>query len=381
MVSTTPTMSSSVNGQKVTGLEALVNLLQCRRRKNAIISPPSQKHAASQGALKKHPSANLDDSDDTQKSTDISVSTREPSSDGSELDSPSSLKVGRKDANMIVAAARSPPGLGISPPPGLEAPPGLENPTLDCSNRAKGARLSSKANLKAFAPVSRYPKNQLSESVDESPLSALKEAITKLSTQDASVVRSFLLAKEGEQKTAPMQLNRNVMNAHALRDEDCQRARVYNSRPMESSWQDALNDDRSRMAAQARSRMLMNVRKRKPSAREQVVAENAEKARTNLRDLAAFDPERVVMLRKIHKLGFDSAPALEAYFSKFGTIDRLMVTPTSCHSTSGAPRPRPASFGYVVMSTVEEAKAAKALGEERVVQGIDIIVADLSFRV
>merc|ERR1719453_470202 len=77
--------------------------------------------------------------------------------------------------------------------------------------------------------------------------------------------------------------------------------------------------------------------------------------RTNLRDLSACDPARVLMVRKINRLGLDSPALLEAYFSKFGVVERVMVSHSRAKSLFGRGnvRVRPAGLGFLIMASAE----------------------------
>jgi hypothetical protein len=39
-----------------------------------------------------------------------------------------------------------------------------------------------------------------------------------------------------------------------------------------------------------------------------------------------MDPKRVILVRKINKLGLESARMLETYFARFGDVERTFVT-------------------------------------------------------
>jgi len=96
--------------------------------------------------------------------------------------------------------------------------------------------------------------------------------------------------------------------------------------------------------------------------------------RANLLELASLDSDTVIMVHKISHMGLNSDEVLKAYFSKFGTIDRVMVSHCIARSTSGGKRLRPAALGFLVMSKAEEAQAAIAEGEVQRVQGFNITV-------
>lgn len=107
---------------------------------------------------------------------------------------------------------------------------------------------------------------------------------------------------------------------------------------------------------------------------------SGDSLRTYLRDLSLVDNGRVLSLRKISKLGLNSGELLETYLSKFGKVERIMVshTLTKNNQQSNKTRLRPAALGFALMSTVEEARAALDCRESHVVAGVEISV--LSFQ-
>jgi len=84
--------------------------------------------------------------------------------------------------------------------------------------------------------------------------------------------------------------------------------------------------------------------------------------RVNLEDLNSIDSQRIVLCRKINRLGFESAKALKTHFSKFGEVERVLVA--HCHSKSRTIQYRPAGIGFAVMCKAEDAQAALACGHE-----------------
>jgi len=82
------------------------------------------------------------------------------------------------------------------------------------------------------------------------------------------------------------------------------------------------------------------------------------------------------MVRKINRLGLDSCNLLEAYFSKFGTVDRMMVSHSRARSIfgKGACRVRPAGLGFLIMAKAEDVEAILAFGTEHEVEGVSISV-------
>jgi hypothetical protein len=100
--------------------------------------------------------------------------------------------------------------------------------------------------------------------------------------------------------------------------------------------------------------------------------------RSNLEELSKIDPAQVLMLRKINKLGPRAVDALNDYFSKFGSVDRVMISHSRAKSiyNPSTTRVRLAGLAFVVMSAVEAKQAALDLGKDHVVQGVGICVSE-----
>lgn len=95
--------------------------------------------------------------------------------------------------------------------------------------------------------------------------------------------------------------------------------------------------------------------------------------RDNLLALASIDQSRVVMIRKINRIGLNSANVLEAHYSNFGGIERVMVS-HCLQNRTGFKRLRPAALGFLVMDKAEDAKAIMDAGEVQTVQGVEVSV-------
>lgn len=110
--------------------------------------------------------------------------------------------------------------------------------------------------------------------------------------------------------------------------------------------------------------------------------DSKETLRTNLRDLSEIDPARVVMVRKINRLGLESPGLLEAYFSKFGHVERVMVSHSRAKSIFGRPaaRLRPAGLGFLVMGCSEHAEAILEAGAEHEIQGASVCASRFESR-
>lgn len=96
-----------------------------------------------------------------------------------------------------------------------------------------------------------------------------------------------------------------------------------------------------------------------------------ETLRAHLRELQKIEPERVVLVRKINRLGFESPAILEKHYSKFGKVQRVLVAHSHVKSQNRRffSRLRPSGLGFVVMSKKEDADAILALGPQQTIGG------------
>mmetsp|Transcript_121955 Transcript_121955/g.210851 ORF Transcript_121955/g.210851 Transcript_121955/m.210851 type:complete len:269 (+) Transcript_121955:40-846(+) len=97
---------------------------------------------------------------------------------------------------------------------------------------------------------------------------------------------------------------------------------------------------------------------------------------TQLRQLEEEDPRKLLVVRKINRLGFDSADILQEYFGQFGTVSKVLLS-NKHEKQPGSPFPvrlRPSGIGYVLFDTVEGAAQALAKGAVQVVNGVEIAI-------
>mmetsp|Transcript_70693 Transcript_70693/g.122395 ORF Transcript_70693/g.122395 Transcript_70693/m.122395 type:complete len:414 (-) Transcript_70693:106-1347(-) len=112
----------------------------------------------------------------------------------------------------------------------------------------------------------------------------------------------------------------------------------------------------------------------------QLARPNARKMQTlssSLQLLSHEDPDCLLIVRRINKLGFKAVRTLKRHFSVHGQVMKVLLA----HSTvrqHGAPqchaRRRPSSLGFVQMATAEGAQKVFALGDEQEVEGVQIRV-------
>lgn len=199
------------------------------------------------------------------------------------------------------------------------------------------------------------------KTVEDNAMSYLQDAIAGLAPHDAAMVKVLLDSKAAEG---------NGMRQHCR--ESARDLRPFNQR----TW----NRDRERdyssgnRDSSRRSGYLSGAARSDHEQRLNECETSGDSLRANLLELASLDPATVLMVRKINHIGLDSAEVLKAYFSTFGTIERVMVSHCIARSTSGAKRLRPAALGFVIMSKAGEAQAAIAAGEVQSIQGHNITV-------
>jgi hypothetical protein len=98
---------------------------------------------------------------------------------------------------------------------------------------------------------------------------------------------------------------------------------------------------------------------------------------TRLNEIQAEDPERILVVRKINRLGFDSADILKEHFEQFGAVQKVRLS--NAHnkergSYSFQVRLRPSGFGFVVFENAEAAAQVLAEGESRMINGVEVQV-------
>jgi len=327
-----------------------------------------------------------------------------------------------------------PPGLSLMlPPPGLDTPPGLTTAIAQGQTRLK-------SNAALFVPTvappsfpipaefqkSSKPKQTISllkgvledwenditaenisipqQQPDDAPtLFALQEVLSKLSPQEAAMMRSFLdnkEAKETQQNNAcpldpmlhdwqmgatqiPMNATSVGMNAGGSMVPP-PGTFCYGSQPVVPGlvpvgWMHPqMHSGLSHPYASIGSKQQGFAKATRSAVFEEKVqpalADPKDTLRTNLRDLSDLEPSCVLMVRKINRLGLESPSSLEAYFSKFGTVEKVMVSHSRAKSIfgRGAARVRPAGLGFLKMATAEEVKAVLAAGAEHEVEGVII---------
>lgn len=308
-------MSSSI-------IQVIISILTCNRRSPSIPKTSQKVHGASGKTVFVRKDSKR------SKASEFGYASA-----GASTDAPPSDHWGYSDGGSSSEAneALFPSSKNGAGPPGLDVPPWQQNMML----RTAGA--GSQHHRRPGPPC------------DSEALTALKDALDKLAPSDIATVKSMLDAKANSGDISRDQFGTARQFAPYRGD------RGSNSRPF----------DLNRMKPKTRMQRLPP-------------EEAPDSLSSFLKELSTMDDSCVISVRKINRLGFESGPVLQAYFEKFGKVERVMVAPTQVRNKSvaanGKPRMRPAGLGFVVMSTPEEVKTALAHGEEQVVEGVEIAV-------
>jgi len=104
--------------------------------------------------------------------------------------------------------------------------------------------------------------------------------------------------------------------------------------------------------------------------------EQGETLRTHLEILANEDPNRILLVRRINRLGFDSPLHLEKKFSEFGSVTRVFVAHSRVKPSTKRPVPRvrPAGLGFVLMDTTEDAHSIARSGPQMTINNVNVEV-------
>jgi len=340
-------MSSSI-------IQVLVQLLQCNRR---VPSPTATTQKISHVKFQDEPTKACNDGGPGDlSSTDISDECSQAPTDSSNeaMDVPNS------------------PKSGAMPPPGLKPPPGLEQRLREIEESHESRR------NKYWSRITSQQSQQMPRRAETCPSqrAEIERGGRRPTARDQSSLHArrpkqptppandpFVALKEALDKLAPTE----IATVRSLRDSKIAGAgsNSLNAPP----WTKSRRQDGSQ-----RQFLLPKPAKNQSVASEpnNVMEDTGDSLQSFLRDLAFIDDTRVLSVRKINALGFDSSPLLQTYFSKFGTVDRVMVAPTVVKCGTQKYRARPPGLGFVVMSTSEEVQAVLNCGETHTVGSAEI---------
>lgn len=92
--------------------------------------------------------------------------------------------------------------------------------------------------------------------------------------------------------------------------------------------------------------------------------------RENLELLKKYDPECVLVVKKIKRFGFESPTVLKEHFDQYGVVLDVLVALTHSPQKSKSTRVRPAAMGYVVMEDAYAVKRALQAGLSQNISGV-----------
>merc|ERR1719399_371531 len=98
---------------------------------------------------------------------------------------------------------------------------------------------------------------------------------------------------------------------------------------------------------------------------------------TSLRILEAEDPDCLLIVRRISKLGFKATRSLKKHFSAYGPVVKVLLA----HSTARQycdqqflVKRRPSNLGFIQMGTAEAVKLVLAEGLSQEICGVSVVV-------
>jgi hypothetical protein len=97
---------------------------------------------------------------------------------------------------------------------------------------------------------------------------------------------------------------------------------------------------------------------------------------SHLNELEGEDPNKVLILRRINRLGFESGSILKEHYERYGPVSKVLLS--NAHTRqAGTPFPvrlRPSGIGYLLFEDAESAAKALAEGELQTVRNVEIFV-------
>jgi len=104
--------------------------------------------------------------------------------------------------------------------------------------------------------------------------------------------------------------------------------------------------------------------------RLKTTSQNSNTMRQNLKELENIDHGRIVLVRKINRLGLQSPDILKAHYAQYGKVESVLTPHSHVKLRSGVGwRLRPTCLGFVVMSEVSEVEKILADGSEQQIRG------------
>jgi len=347
-------------------LQALMNLLQCSRRQQKAM--PSTHN--SEGKGKRGYAAQKQGCEPADMSTDAGSGSSDSS--GSALD-----RLPKMKAFSASSGLSAPPGLE---PPGPSAPPGQadksEHPWVRnrVQSRQVGKQTEAPWNLHAAPFTPKCANADIpapAQSCKENNLVNLKDALNRLDSTEMAAVKSLL-----DMKMRDAGVSGSLDSMASQRPFTPFAVQPGTARPFSPFQGTQTRAGRPFNPFGTQASGTRAAVKHATPARQ--VEHSGDTLRTFLLELATMDNARVLTLRKINRLGMDSPTVLENYFSKFGKVERIMVSHMHAAKPTAAGgrklQARPAALGFAVMSNAEDARAALKHGLAHAVAGVEIAV-------
>jgi len=98
---------------------------------------------------------------------------------------------------------------------------------------------------------------------------------------------------------------------------------------------------------------------------------------THLNELESDDPDKIVIVRKMNRLGLNSAAVLKEHFSRFGVVEKLRLANAHDRKLANSlnARLRPSGIAFVVFKSPAAASQVFAEGETQNVIGVEVSVS------
>jgi len=98
---------------------------------------------------------------------------------------------------------------------------------------------------------------------------------------------------------------------------------------------------------------------------------------THLNELESDDPDKVIIVRKMNRLGLKSSAILKQHFSRFGVVEKLRLANTHDQKLASSlnARLRPSGIAFVVFESSVSASQVLAEGETQNVHGVQVSVS------
>merc|ERR1719324_1477955 len=97
---------------------------------------------------------------------------------------------------------------------------------------------------------------------------------------------------------------------------------------------------------------------------------------THLNELQEEDPSKIVIVRKINRLGFDSAEILKAHFERFGPVNKVRLSNAHAKQPGNSFRfrVRPSGIAFLLFEDAEAAAKALAAGDSQIIANVEVFV-------